>query len=51
MRTIDIHAHGVPGSSWNAADSGAEWPAYRHETGDGAEHRRQRRRAHGPLLA
>jgi aminocarboxymuconate-semialdehyde decarboxylase len=36
MRTIDIHAHVVPRSLWNAADSGSEWHGYRHEKGDGA---------------
>ena len=36
MRTIDIHAHLVPRSMWNAADAGKEWHGYRHEKGEGA---------------
>ncbi len=36
MRTIDIHAHVVPHSLWNAADAGSEWYGFRHEAGDGA---------------
>jgi aminocarboxymuconate-semialdehyde decarboxylase len=36
MRTIDIHAHVVPRSLWNAAERGAEWHGYQHESGDGA---------------
>src|SRR5262245_5765760 len=35
MRTIDIHAHIVPGSLWKAADSGTEWYGYKHEKGEG----------------
>ncbi|MGH7353429.1 MAG: amidohydrolase family protein [Candidatus Rokuibacteriota bacterium] len=35
MRTIDIHAHLVPGSLWRAADAGTEWYGYRHERGEG----------------
>ena len=35
MRTIDIHAHLVPTSLWQAADAGREWYGYRHEPGDG----------------
>src|SRR6185295_2870624 len=35
MRTIDIHAHIVPGSLWKAADSGSEWHGYKYEKGEG----------------
>jgi len=35
MRTIDIHAHLVPRSLWEAAEAGAEWYGFRHEPGDG----------------
>jgi len=35
MRTIDIHAHLVPRSLWQAADSGREWHGFRHEPGEG----------------
>jgi aminocarboxymuconate-semialdehyde decarboxylase len=35
MRTIDIHAHLVPRSLWQAADSRREWYGFRHEPGDG----------------
>jgi aminocarboxymuconate-semialdehyde decarboxylase len=35
MRTIDIHAHVVPSSLWQAADAGREWFGFRHETGEG----------------
>jgi aminocarboxymuconate-semialdehyde decarboxylase len=35
MRTIDIHAHLVPRSLWQAAEAGREWYGYRHEPGDG----------------
>jgi aminocarboxymuconate-semialdehyde decarboxylase len=35
MRTIDIHAHLVPRSLWQAADAGREWYGFRHEPGDG----------------
>jgi aminocarboxymuconate-semialdehyde decarboxylase len=35
MRTIDIHAHVVPQSAWQAASAGAEWYGYRHEPGHG----------------
>ena len=31
MKTIDIHAHVVPQSLWNAADAKTEWYGYRHE--------------------
>jgi len=35
MRSIDIHAHIIPGSLWKAADAGKEWFGYRHEPGEG----------------
>ena len=35
MRSIDIHAHIVPGSLWKAADAGKDWFGFRHESGDG----------------
>ncbi len=35
MKTIDIHAHLVPRSLWQAADAGREWYGFRHEPGDG----------------
>ena len=35
MKTIDIHAHVVPRSLWNAADAGREWYGFRHEPGEG----------------
>ena len=35
MKTIDIHAHVVPRSLWNAADARAEWHGFRHEAGEG----------------
>jgi len=35
MRTIDIHAHVVPQSLWQAADAKKEWYGYHHEPGDG----------------
>ena len=35
MRTIDIHAHVVPGGAWRAADARREWYGYRHEPGEG----------------
>jgi len=35
MKTIDIHAHLVPRSLWQAADAGREWYGYRHEQGEG----------------
>lgn len=35
MRTIDIHAHLVPKSLWQAAEAGKEWYGYRHEPGEG----------------
>jgi aminocarboxymuconate-semialdehyde decarboxylase len=35
MRTIDIHAHLVPTSLWQAADAGRDWYGFRHEPGEG----------------
>jgi aminocarboxymuconate-semialdehyde decarboxylase len=35
MKTIDIHAHVVPRSAWQAADAKREWYGYRYEPGDG----------------
>jgi hypothetical protein len=35
MRTIDIHAHPVPHSLWQAADAGTAWHGFRHEPGEG----------------
>jgi Amidohydrolase len=35
MRTIDIHAHLVPRSLWEAAEAGRDWYGFRHEPGDG----------------
>ena len=35
MKTIDIHAHVVPRSLWNAADAKREWYGFRHEPGAG----------------
>jgi aminocarboxymuconate-semialdehyde decarboxylase len=35
MRSIDIHAHLVPGGLWRAADAGREWYGFRHEPGEG----------------
>jgi aminocarboxymuconate-semialdehyde decarboxylase len=35
MRTIDIHAHLVPRSLWEAVAAGREWHGYRHEPGQG----------------
>lgn len=35
MRSIDIHAHIVPGSLWKAADAGREWFGFHHEPGEG----------------
>ncbi|MGZ8155816.1 MAG: amidohydrolase family protein [Burkholderiales bacterium] len=35
MRIIDIHAHLVPRSLWNAVDARAEWYGFRHEAGEG----------------
>jgi aminocarboxymuconate-semialdehyde decarboxylase len=36
MKTIDIHAHLVPRSLWQAADAGRPWYGFRHEPGEGA---------------
>jgi aminocarboxymuconate-semialdehyde decarboxylase len=35
MKTIDIHAHLVPRSLWQAAEARTEWYGFRHEAGDG----------------
>jgi len=35
MRTIDIHAHLVPRSLWQAVDARREWYGYKHEPGKG----------------
>lgn len=35
MRTIDVHAHLVPRTLWQAAEAGREWYGYRHEPGQG----------------
>ena len=35
MRSIDIHAHVVPRSLWNAVEAKTEWYGFRHEPGDG----------------
>ena len=35
MRTIDIHAHLVPRSLWQAAEAGRVWYGFRHEPGEG----------------
>ena len=35
MKTIDIHAHLVPRSLWQAAEARREWHGFRHEPGDG----------------
>jgi aminocarboxymuconate-semialdehyde decarboxylase len=35
MRTIDIHAHLVPRSLWNAVAVKSEWYGFRHEPGEG----------------
>jgi aminocarboxymuconate-semialdehyde decarboxylase len=35
MKSIDIHAHLVPRSLWQAAEAGREWHGYRHEPGEG----------------
>jgi aminocarboxymuconate-semialdehyde decarboxylase len=35
MRTIDIHAHLVPRSAWQAAESRREWYGFRHEPDEG----------------
>src|SRR2546425_13100265 len=35
MKTIDIHAHLVPRSLWQAVDARRDWYGFRHEAGDG----------------
>jgi len=35
MRAIDIHAHLVPRSLWQAVDARQDWYGFRHEAGDG----------------
>lgn len=35
MKTIDIHAHLVPRSLWQAAEAGKDWHGFRHEPGEG----------------
>ena len=35
MKTIDIHAHLVPRSLWQAVDARRDWYGFRHEPGDG----------------
>jgi len=35
MRSIDIHAHLVPQTLWQAAGTGREWYGFRHEPGEG----------------
>ncbi len=35
MRSIDIHAHMIPGSLWKAIDNKQEWHGFRHEPGEG----------------
>src|SRR5712691_5110471 len=35
MKTIDIHAHLVAQSLWQAVDAGRDWYGYRHEPGEG----------------
>ena len=35
MKSIDIHAHLVPQSLWNAVDARTEWHGFRHEPGPG----------------
>ncbi len=35
MRTIDVHAHLVPRSLWQAADARTDWYGFRHEPGEG----------------
>ena len=37
MKSIDIHAHLVPRSFWEAVDAGREWYGFRLESGAGAE--------------
>ncbi len=35
MKTIDVHAHVVPQSLWNAVEAKRDWYGYTHETGAG----------------
>jgi len=35
MKTIDVHAHLVPKSVWQAAEAERDWYGFRHEPGDG----------------
>jgi aminocarboxymuconate-semialdehyde decarboxylase len=35
VKTIDIHAHVVPRSLWNAAEAKRDWHTFRHEPGEG----------------
>src|ERR1043165_3706964 len=35
MKSIDVHAHLVPRSLWQAAEAGREWYGFRHEPGAG----------------
>ena len=35
MKSIDIHAHMIPGSLWKAIDGKQEWHGFRHEPGEG----------------
>ena len=35
MKTIDIHAHMVPTSLWQAADAKRDWYGYRYQPGEG----------------
>ncbi len=35
MKTIDIHAHLVPQSLWQAVAAGRDWHGYRHQPGEG----------------
>ena len=35
MKSIDIHAHMIPGSLWKAIENKQEWHGYRHEPGEG----------------
>jgi len=35
MKTIDIHAHLVPRSLWQAIEAQREWHGFRHQPGDG----------------
>ena len=35
MKSIDIHAHMIPGTLWKAIDNKQEWHGFRHEPGEG----------------